>query len=220
MAAVTIPSLDAAAEYPRWRGWLHTGAAAAALPGGAVLVARADHPSARVAAVVYTLGLLACFGTSAAYHRLARSPRARRIMQRMDHSMIYVQIAGTYTPICLLALPKAWGIPLLVVVWTIAAVGILLKQLAFGRFRLIQHALYPGLGWAAVITAPALVHALSATELAFLVLGGVLYTIGIPVLAYNRPDPWPKTFGYHEIWHLATVLAGACHFAVVGLLVF
>jgi hemolysin III len=219
MAAVTLPSV-APELYPRWRGWLHTGAFAAAVPGGLVLVLRASHASARVAAAVYAIGLLAGFGTSAAYHRLARTPRARRIMQRMDHSMIFVLIAGTYTPICLLALPRPWGIQLLCVVWTVAAIGILLKQFAFHRFKVLQHALYPGLGWAAVITAPALVRSLSGAELAFLAAGGLLYTIGIPVLALNRPNPWPRTFGYHEIWHLATVLAGGCHFAVVGLLVF
>jgi hemolysin III len=219
MAAVTV-SPHALEERPSWRGWLHTGAFIASIPGALALILRAEHASARVAAAIYGVGLLAGFGTSAAYHRLARTPRARRIMQRMDHSMIFVLIAGTYTPICLLALPPTWGVPMLAVVWTVAAIGIVLKQVCFARFKVIEHALYPGLGWAAVVTAPALVRSMSGIELGLLVAGGVIYTIGIPVLAFNRPNPWPRTFGYHELWHLATVVAGLCHFGLVGLLVF
>jgi hemolysin III len=204
---------------PTWRGWLHTVAVAAAIPGGIFLILRASHAAAVVAAAIYTAGLLIGFGTSAGYHRLARSERARRVMQRMDHSSIFVLIAGTYTPVCLLALPPAWGIPLLCVVGTGALAGIVVKQFGVDRVKFFEYALYPVLGWAAVATAPALVRSMTTTELVLLAAGGLLYTVGIPVLVRNRPDPWPRTFGYHEIWHAFTVAAGACHFAVVGLLI-
>jgi hemolysin III len=206
------------APRPSWRGWMHVVAFALALPGGILLILRADHAAAVVAASIYMTSLLLGFGTSAAYHRLPWSPRARLVMQRLDHSMIFVLIGGTYTPVCLVALPAAWGIPLLCVVWTGAAVGIAIKQLAFDRLRILEYALYPLLGWSVMATLPALVDGMSTAGLVLLVIGGVLYTVGIPVLALGRPNPWPRTFGYHEIWHTFTVAAGACHFASIGLL--
>ncbi len=212
-------AVAAYALRPSWRGWIHAVAAMLAVPGAVLLVATADHPMAKFAATIYGLGIVLGFGTSACYHRLAWSDRSHKILRRMDHSMIFVLIAGTYTPVCLVALPKAWGIPLFVVVWTGAITGIVLKQVAFDRFRVVQHALYPMLGWAAVVSLPALVHSLSGPALALLLSGGLLYTFGIPVLARRRPDPWPRIFGYHEIWHAATVLAGVCHFVMIALVV-
>jgi len=205
-------------SYPTWRGWIHAVACAMAVPGVLLLAIRAEGTAARVSALVYGLGLVIAFGTSACYHRTIRYARAREILRRMDHSMIYVLIAGTYTPLCIVALPRVWGIPLLVSVWTGALIGILLKQFAFHRFDVIGYVLYPLLGWGAVLAGPALVHSLDRVELSLLVAGGLIYTAGIPVLFRRRPDPWPATFGYHEVWHLATVLAGACHFATVLLL--
>jgi len=198
---------------------MHAVAFVAAVPGTVYLLVRASHAAAIVAAAVYGASLLIGFGTSASYHRLARSPRARRIMQRMDHSTIFVLIAGTYTPVCLLALPRAWGIPLLCVIGAGAVTGIVVKQFGVRRIKFFEYALYPILGWAAVAAAPALVHTMTTAELALLLAGGVLYTVGIPVLIRERPNPWPRTFGYHEIWHSFTVAAGACHFVAVGLLV-
>ena len=124
-------------ERPTWRGWLHTAAFAIAIPAGVYLVLIAERASGKVAAAIYFVSVLLGFGTSAAYHRLARTDRAQRIMQRMDHSMIYVLIAGTYTPVCLLAMPKGWGIPMLCVVWTTALVGVVLKQFAFHRWQIV-----------------------------------------------------------------------------------
>ncbi len=212
-------SITPADERPTWRGWLHAGAFFVAIPAGVLLILAADHASARVAASIYAVSLLLGFGTSAGYHRLARRERTQAIMQRMDHSMIFVLIAGSYTPVCLLGLPLAWGIPLLCVVWVFAAFGVVLKQFAFERFKLLEYALYPIMGWILVVAAPALLRNMTPTELGFLLLGGLLYTVGIPVLVRERPDPWPKTFGYHEVWHGFTVAAGACHFATIGLLV-
>ena len=213
-SSVTLP-----AERPMWRGWLHAATFFAAIPGGILLILAAHGPAAIVGASVYTAGLLLGFGTSAGYHRLASSPRALTIMQRMDHSMIFVLIAATYTPVCLLAMPLSWGIPILCIVWVGATLGIVLKQFAFDRLAVLEYALYPILGWIIVAAMPVLVHRLTTAELVLLISGGLLYTLGIPVLVRERPDPWPRIFGYHEIWHTFTVLAGACHFATIGLLV-
>ena len=206
-------------ERPTWRGWMHVAAFVLAIPGGVLLILAANGPSALVAASVYTASLLLGFGTSAGYHRLARTDRSLAIMQRLDHSMIFVLIAGSYTPVCLLGLPPAWGIPLLCVVWAFAAVGVLMKQFAFERYKVVEYALYPIMGWILVAAGPALFERMSGLEVGLLAAGGLLYTLGIPVLVRERPNPWPRTFGYHEIWHGFTVAAGACHFATMGLLI-
>lgn len=190
-----------------------------AIPAGALLIVFADRPAARVAAAIYAATLLAVFGTSAAYHRLAQSYRARKIMQRLDHSMIYLLILGTYVPICLVALPRAWGISLLSVVGAMGLTGIVLKLVAFQRFQWVSYALYPIMGWAAVVAAPALASHMTHLQLGLIAAGGVAYTIGFPVLVLRRPDPWPRVFGYHEIWHGFTVLAAVLHFGAVALVV-
>ena len=198
---------------------MHTVAFFLAIPGGVVLIIVAKSPAATVGAAIYMAGLLLGFGTSAGYHRLAKSDHAQEVMQRLDHSMIFVLIAGTYTPICLIAMPPTWGIPILCVAWAGAALGIIMKQFAFDRLKILEYSLYPILGWIVVIAMPVLVHRLSTTELVLLMSGGILYTVGIPVLVRERPDPWPRTFGYHEIWHTFTIAAGICHFATIGFLV-
>ena len=216
---MTSSSVTPADERPTWRGWMHVAAFVLAIPGGVLLIVAANGAAAHVAASIYTVSLLLGFGTSAGYHRLARDPRTQQIMQRLDHSMIFVLIAGSYTPVCLLGLPAAWGIPLLCAVWAGALAGILIKQFAFEKLKVLEYALYPILGWALVVATPALLSHMTALELSLLLAGGVLYTVGIPVLVRERPNPWPGKFGYHEIWHTFTVAAGACHFVTIGLLV-
>ena len=206
-------------QRPRFRGYLHTWTVAVAIPACVLLIVGARPAAARVGASVYAASVLALFGTSAIYHRLAHTVRSRRILRRLDHSMIFVLIAGTYTPICLLALPRAWGIPILSVVWSGALLGVILKTAAFDRFLVLRHALYPILGWTAVVAMPVLYQRLSTAQFVFLIAGGMMYTVGIPVLVRKRPDPWPMTFGYHEVWHVFTVVAGVCHFVLIGLLV-
>ncbi|MGH9133727.1 MAG: PAQR family membrane homeostasis protein TrhA, partial [Ilumatobacteraceae bacterium] len=193
-------------ERPTLRGWLHATAFLTAIPAGVLLILAADRPAARAAAAVYVATLLLLFGTSAGYHLLARSPRARGVMQRLDHSMIYLLIAGTYVPLCIVALPPAWGIPLLSVVGAGATLGVVLKLVAF-RVTWIGYVLYPALGWASLAVAPALADHLTGEQLALIVAGGVAYTAGFPVLLCRRPDPWPRAFGYHEVWHSCTVVA-------------
>jgi len=194
---------------------LHAGAFFAAIPAGIVLIAIADGTAATVAAAIYAATLLLLFGTSASYHRLAHSERTREIMQRLDHSMIYLLIAGTYVPICLVALPPAWGIPMLAIVGTLAVIGMVLKLGFFHGARIVSYSLYLVMGWVAVIAAPALIANLSGLQLGLMIAGGLAYTVGFPVLVRRRPDPWPKTFGYHEVWHLLVVVAAVLHFAAV-----
>jgi len=206
-------------QLPSWRGWIHAVAFVLSIPLGVALLLLAGPAEARAAAAVYVVTLVVGFGTSAAYHRLARGPRALRWMRRADHSSIYLLIAGTYTPICLLALPAPWGLPVLAVVWVGAIVGVILKLTAFDRTRVAGWALYMVLGWAALIAMPALVRHLTPLEITLIVAGGLIYTGGSIVLATGRPDPFPTVFGYHEVWHACTVLAGLCNFASIGLVV-
>lgn len=197
------------------RGWLHLAAFVAAIPAGVVLLARADGAASRATAAIYVSSLLLVLGTSSAYHCWPWAPAARQLLRRVDHSMIYVLIAGTYTPLCLLSLPAAWGIPLLVVVGMGAAIGVALKLAAFHRGGRSAGVLYLGLGWAAIATAPVLAQTLDTRQFTLLLLGGVAYTVGYPVLVLHRPDPWPRVFGYHEVWHSFTVLAAVLHFAAI-----
>lgn len=216
VSAPPIPYL--ALPRPRWRGRLHAWAFFASIPAGIALVILADGVAATVGAAVYAATLLGLFGTSAAYHRLAQSLGAKRVMQRLDHSMIYLLIAGTYVPLCLVALPRSWGIPLLSVVGGLAVIGVILKLAAFESTpaKIVSYSLYLVMGWAAVVAAPALFQHLTGTQIALIVGGGIAYTVGFPVLVARRPNPWPATFGYHEIWHCLVVLAAALHFAAVA----
>ena len=206
-------------SLPLWRGRMHTWAFIAAWPAAVTLLLTADGAVARAAAAVYGTSLVALFGISATYHRFARSPAARLRMRRLDHSMIFVVIAGTYTPIGLLALPARWGIPLLLTVWGGAVAGIVLKNTGDGRFAHSINALYLVLGWAAVAVSPAIVRHMPLSAVMLMAIGGLAYTVGAIVLFRGRPDPWPARFGYHEVWHACTVLAAACHFVVVWLVI-
>lgn len=205
---------------PTWRGWLHFGAFLAVLPAGLYLLAAAESVAARVAVAIYWASLAGLFATSASYHRLARTHRSVLWFRRADHSMIYLLIAGTYTPICLIALPAIWGIPMLVVAWVTALAGVIMKMM---RLRLEGGKsgswLYIVMGWGAILTLPVLITNLNAVQLVLLGVGGVLYTVGAVVLGKKRPDPVPNTFGYHEVWHGFTIAAGACHFALVATLI-
>jgi hemolysin III len=133
--------------------------------------------------------------------------------------MIFVLIAGSYTPITLLALQPAWGISLLVIVWTVAVVGVTLALAKFGALHRVGGYLYIGMGWIVVIALPAVVQSLTTGQLALLFAGGVLYTVGAISLRMQRPNPRPLVFGYHEVWHVLTVAAAACHFTLVAMLV-
>jgi hemolysin III len=204
---------------PRLRGRMHQLAFFLSIPAGIALVALARGVEARVGAAIFAASLTGLYGVSALYHRGRWSDQVRMTMRRLDHSMIFVLIAGSYTPVALIALRPAWGVTLLALAWTGAAMGVLITVLRMERWPHVGFVMYIVLGWLAVIVTPQLVDALSGIELALLVAGGVLYTVGAVVLARKRPDPHPAIFGYHEVWHTFVVSAGASHFALILLLV-
>jgi hemolysin III len=204
---------------PTWRGWLHFAAFLAVLPAGLYLLSVADSVAARVAVAVYWASLAGLFATSASYHRLARTHRSVLWFRRADHSMIYVLIAGTYTPLCLIALPAVWGIPMLVVIWVAALAGVIMKMVRLTGSGSSGSWLYIAMGWGAVLTLPVLVTSLDTVQLVLLGVGGLLYTVGAVVLGRRRPDPMPSHFGYHEVWHSMTIGAAGCHFALIATLV-
>ena len=204
---------------PRWRGRLHQIAFVASIPMLAVVVALGQTGKARVAGAIYAVCLVGLFGISAAYHRIAWSARALLRMKRLDHSMIYVFIAATYTPLSLLVLRGPWSIATLVGVWVLALTGVLLKMVAVERTRIVSGALYIVLGWFAVVALPQMVRRMSVPALVLMFAGGLLYTGGAVVLATRRPNPAPAVFGYHEIWHSMTIAASICHYALIILIV-
>jgi hemolysin III len=204
---------------PKYRGFLHAFGAMAVVPLGVTLVAVADGARATLAAAVYVVAQLVVFATSATYHLVASTPTARRRMQLADHSMIYLLIAGTWVPVCLLVLAEPLGVAFLVGLGTAAAVGIGLKLCGVHRFPRASNALYGVMGGAALLALPAIIHEIDLAALGLMALGGVVYAAGAMVLLMKRPDPRPSVFGYHEIWHGCTVAAAACHFAMVWLLV-
>ena len=216
MQPLNAPTVPA---KPRLRGWFHEVAFFISIPAGVALAVLAAGTRARTATIIYAVSLTAVFGASAAYHRVDWSPEALRRMKRLDHSMIFVLIAGSYTPMCLLALHGAWTVVLLSLVWTGAAVGITLKNIRIDGFHVLTGFLYIALGWVALFALPQLVRELSPVEIVLMAAGGVLYTVGAIVLARHRPDPAPATFGYHEIWHAFIVAAAASHYAMVMLIV-
>lgn len=219
-AAVEGWATTAYGPKPRWRGRLHQYAFIAILPAGWFLLTGAETTAARLAVAVYWASLAAMFGTSASYHRLARTPRTVKWLRRLDHSMIFFAIAGTYTPVCLLVLPRAWGIPMLVAAWVTALAGVILKMLRVtAEGQAAGSWLYVVLGWGAVLTLPKLLETLGPVRIGLLAAGGVLYTVGAVILGRRSPDPRPSTFGYHEVFHAFTLVGGACHFAMVMMIV-
>lgn len=197
---------------PRLRGRVHQAAFVASLAGLAWLVALANGPREIVAAAVYGLATVLLYFVSSTYHVFARGPRFRPVMRRLDHSMIFVMIAGTYTPVCMLGLHGAWGWGLLIAVWTGALIGITLKVAGLERYRRISAPLYIVLGWLAVIATPQL---LDRPDLLVLALaGGLFYTVGAVMFAKQWPGRVAKWWGYHEWWHTFTIVAGVCFFAM------
>jgi hemolysin III len=186
-----------------------------ALPLAVLLMALAPGLSAHAAAAVYGVTLINMFSTSAIYHRRIWSEKARRRIQALDHSAIYLLIAGSYTPLTVIALHGWLRVVLLATVWGGAAVMIVLKQSFPGRFEVLSGAMYILLGWAAVAAAPQFFRALPLAALILIVAGGILYTGGAVVLNRKRPDPNPLVFGYHEVWHVCMTSAAACHYTAI-----
>ncbi|UYP20930.1 hemolysin III family protein [Rhodococcus sp. Z13] len=208
---------------PRMRGWIHAWAFAVAILAGAALVGTAaltGRSAAVIPATIYSLTVCGVFGVSAAYHRLGWSPQARMWMKRADHSMIFVFIAGSYTPFATLALPWSTGRTLLIVVWAGALAGVALKMLWPTAPRWVGVPLYLLLGWAIVPVAGDLVASAGLAPMILLLVGGLFYSGGAILYATRWPDPWPETFGHHEFFHAATVIAALCHAVAVWLVIF
>ncbi|EME66470.1 hemolysin III family protein [Rhodococcus sp. GXMU-t2271] len=221
---MTVFGIDELPVKPRMRGWIHLWAFGVAVVAGAALVILSQtvaDPPAGWSTVIYSLTVCGVFGVSALYHRVHwHDPRARTWMKRADHSMIFLFIAGSYTPFATLALPPDTGRMLLTVVWTGALAGVALKMLWPTAPRWVGVPLYLLLGWAIVPVAGQLIDEAGIVPMVLLLVGGILYSIGAILYATKWPDPWPHVFGYHEFFHAATVLAALCHAVAVWLVVF
>ncbi|WP_067186020.1 PAQR family membrane homeostasis protein TrhA [Microtetraspora niveoalba] len=199
---------------PRMRGWLHTYASGVAAACGVVLCSLAAvRPgwSPFFSCLVYSLSVCALFGTSALYHRRVWSERGYRLMRRLDHSMIFIFIAGTYTPITVLLLPGGLGRIILAVVWGGALLGVGMKVITPDAPRWLSTPVYVALGWVAVIVLPDILHRGGVTVLVLTIVGGALYTVGAVFYAMRKPNPWPTVFGHHEFFHTCTLVAALCH---------
>ena len=210
-----LPLIDASAQTPAdvkptWRGWLHAGTFPVTIIGGIVLISLAQGAPAKWASAVFTLTSMLLFGNSALYHRFDWKPRTKVLLKRIDHANIVLLIAGTYTPIAVLALPTNQAVLLLSLVWGGAVISILFRVFWINAPRWLYVALYLLLGWAAVMYLPQLWGASKAMVI-LVAIGGLLYTGGAIVYAMKRPNPWPRHFGFHEIFHVCTVLAFLCH---------
>jgi hemolysin III len=202
---------------PTWRGWIHTGILPLVIAGGIVLLVVADGFVAKVAAAVFFAGSVLLFGTSAIYHRLNWGPKAKLALKRFDHANIFLLIAGSYTPVTLLALPQEKGLLLIIAIWTVALLGIGFRVFWIGAPRWLYVVIYIAMGWAAVVYLPELLAANLAMMLLILI-GGLLYTLGAVFYAMKRPNPFPGHFGFHEIFHTFTALAFMCHWSAVLLI--
>lgn len=206
-------------QRPRLRGVSHQYAFLGSLITGTLLLLTAPTGRALAAAAVYAASVSALFGTSALYHRVTWSPRAYRRMRRLDHAMIFVLIAGTFTPFGLLALSGALATAILSVVWGGAAGGILLKLVWIDAPRWLSAGVYVALGWVGVAAVPALVVRVGWIATGLLLLGGLLYSAGALVYAFRRPDPVPAVFGYHEVFHALVIAAALAQYAAVAFFV-
>lgn len=218
MAANDAPpaAAEAVASKPLMRGWLHAGAAVTALLVTILLaVASANDRPKQISLLVYGGSSILLFGWSALYHLGNWSERTRRLFQRIDHANIFVLIAGTYTPIAFNTLSGPWRVALLVIIWSLAALGMTAAAPALRMPRGVMVALYVAMGWVVVIFIPQIASAVGLAAIGLLALGGVLYTLGALAYALHRPNPWPRVFGYHEVFHLATVAAAASFLAFI-----
>lgn len=203
---------------PRLRGVFHELGFYAAIALGIPLVLTAADGRARTAALVFACCLASCFGASALYHRPTWTPRARLWLARLDHAGIYLLIAGTYTPFCLLVMSQGWRVPVLGVVWGGAVAAILLKLFWVAAPKRVSAAIGLTLGWTGVVAVTQLLK-IGPGGMALVIAGGLLYSAGAVIYAIRRPDFIPAVFGYHELFHVLTVAAAACQFAAVAFFV-
>jgi hemolysin III len=201
---------------PRLRGLLHAHAAWVATAAAAILVALAPTAAARVATLIYGAGLVALFSVSALYHRWTGDPRWKPWLRRLDHSTIFVFIAASYTPVALLVLDGTLQTVVLVSVWAGAAAGVTLSLAWITAPRWLVAGCYLALGWVATVALPELWREIGAAPLLLLAAGGLLYSLGAAVYATRRPNLWPRTFGFHEVFHALVIAAALAHFVAMA----
>lgn len=211
---MTTPTAQEAVP-PTWRGLIHKWAAIVAAPLFVALVVRADSLGDRVACVIYMVGVVGMLGVSATYHSGKLSPTGVARAKRLDHGTILLAIAGSYTAMATVGLDGDPARRLLIAVWVAAVIGVAIRMLWLGAPYPLVAVVYIAVGWIALIEWSALVDALTTAEFALVVAGGLTYTLGAVVYALHKPNPWPATFGYHEIFHALVVLGAAAHFASV-----
>ncbi len=220
---MSLPLIEDAESHPpvevkpSWRGWIHTGTFPLAIAAGVVLIVLADGPAAKWSSAVFMTTSLLLFGISALYHRFNWSPKAKVMLKRFDHANIFLLIAGTYTPLAVLALPPSKGILLLVLVWIGATLGIFFRVFWVHAPRWLYVALYILLGWAAMMYIVDLVQA-NVAMMVLVVVGGLAYTAGAVIYGLKKPNPIPGVFGFHEIFHTLTVVAFMCHWTAILLI--
>jgi hemolysin III len=198
---------------------LHQAAFSASLVVGTLLIVGADGARRQTAAAVFAGSVAACFGASALYHRVTWTPRLRLWMRRVDHAGVYLLIAGTYTPVCLLVLDGAWRLVVLVMVCVGAGAAVVLKFAWVDAPKWLAAVLGIALGWAGVALLPQLVARLNPAAVALLGVGGLAYTTGAIIYARRRPNPLPAVFGYHELFHALTIVAVACQYVAIAFFV-
>lgn len=210
----------AEAVKPRLRGVLHQAGFTLSLATGTAMVILAEGVRQTVAAAIYGAAVTLLFGTSAAYHRGTWSPSRRALMERLDHSMIFVLIAGSYTPFCLVLLDGATRWVVFGIVWGGAITGVVARQVLGMRGRWLYPVLYLVLGWVAVPVMPAILREGGVVVLVLTAVGGLLYTVGAVVYARKSPDPHPAWWGFHEIFHALTLLAFVCHYTAISFVLY
>jgi len=205
---------------PRLRGWLHQTFAPIALVAGILLVALAPTVGQRLACAVYTLSAVLLFGNSALYHRGTWAPGVHALFRRVDHANIFVFIAGSYTPLAVSLLHGRSQHLLLALIWSCALVGVLFRIFWLQAPRWLYVALYLAMGWVALGWLGQFWQAGGPAVVLLIALGGVVYSVGALAYGFRRPDPWPDTFGFHEVFHACTVLAAVLHYVAICLAVF
>ncbi|MGQ0466354.1 MAG: PAQR family membrane homeostasis protein TrhA [Sporichthyaceae bacterium] len=222
-AAGPVHSLADRAEHlatvikPKLRGWLHLGAFPTSVVAGIVLVSLAPNTRATVACAIFAVSASLLFGVSALYHRGTWSPRVERALKRLDHANIFLIIAGSYTPFAMLDLSDDRGAMMLWIVWTGAALGVTLKTVWVGAPRWLSTPVYLALGWTAVFFVPDLIRNAGVAAFVLLVVGGVFYSLGGVIYGTKWPNPSPRWFGFHEVFHLCTVIGWIVHYTAVSI---
>lgn len=216
-----IPLLDAANDQvdvkPTWRGWIHAGTFPVAIALGVILIVLADGAAAKWSSAVFVVSSLLLFGISALYHRFNWSDSTKKLLKRFDHANIFLLIAGSYTPITVLALPQDKAVLLLSLAWGGALLGIGFRVFWISAPRWLYVPLYIALGWAAVMFMVDFFNA-NAAMMILIIAGGLCYTVGAVFYGLKRPNPFPGKFGFHEIFHTLTLLAFLCHWTAIFLI--